>query len=142
MRELLNFVSTARQAEQLNRLAGESLVLPKSNDASVSGEWQSPDGSTSASAPEAWRVGVYRYTSTPSTPPTATAVNVDPRESDLTTADIALLRHETADNAAPSSAPSTASTSDQHFARLLLASAVILVLLELAVAWFFGRGWT
>jgi hypothetical protein len=156
MRELFNFVSTGRQAERLNRLAGESLTLPThsgnpSSDATASGQWQSPDGAVSPSPPEARRAGVYRYLplskskeeSTPSSAASiAVAVNIDPRESDLTTVDIHRLTNKAAGEPPASNSALAGSSDGLHVDRVLLAAAVKLVLLELATAWAFGRGWT
>jgi hypothetical protein len=70
----------------------------------------------------------------------AIAVNVEPAESDLTSIDPANLPQGNAVEHAGSASgtPFAGAIPLQHY---VLAAAAALVLIELTVAWLFGRGW-
>jgi hypothetical protein len=150
MRELFNYVSTARQSEVLNRLAGDALTLP-SNQSSVmrGGQWESPDGTLTSLPPDARHAGVYRYRqrsqssaeeSREAADATAIAVNIDPRESDLETVDVSVFNRANSAGQSPADFGGTPSGS-RPLGRLLLAAAIAFIFLELAAAWLLGWGW-
>ena len=69
------------------------------------------------------------------------AVNLDPRESDLASLDVNDLPAIVATGSASSSVEVRTATSDYSFAPSLLACAAVLLLAELALACWLGRGW-
>jgi hypothetical protein len=127
------------------------LTLPLSqSSATPSGQWESPDGSLTVLPPDARHAGVYRYkhgaqSSAEGSPDkadaTAIAVNIDPRESDLETVDVGVLNRRTAAEQSPAIDSSGAAGNSRPLGRLLLAAAIAFIFLELAAAWFLGRGW-
>ena len=136
VRELLGYLTSDRRGEQLNRLAGEPLVLNFSQEAgaAVAAEWKDPAGNVSATPPDCRRVGIYAGDGE------AIAVNFDPAESDLAAIDVADLQKSTPveSRAVGSSAADAASRS---LASFLLGAAAALMLVELTIAWLLGRGW-
>jgi len=146
VRELFQHVAVNRRSERLNCLAGEPLVAPMHTvgQSSADGSWEDPAGETHTTAPSTRRRGVYTFRPAPTTgagsSATAIAVNVDPRESDLSSVDLA-------DLIGPKKGQASRLSAAQPYAgavpleRFLLAAAAALVLLELGLAWLFGRGW-
>jgi hypothetical protein len=72
---------------------------------------------------------------------TAIAVNVDTSESDLAAVEAGDLRQIGAVEGAANAASSLAYAGAVPLQGYLLAAAAALVLVELTVAWLFGRGW-
>jgi hypothetical protein len=149
MRELFAYVSSTRRSEQLNRLAGEALLADvKIDSGGHSGEWRTPDGRLRATPPESRRCGVYRFQGAKSVEGKAEseqelsfAVNIDPRESDLTTVDIRDLASGRAIDSSNGLGSAESRIKSISFSQGLLATAAILLLVELATAWALGRGW-
>jgi hypothetical protein len=146
VRELFHHMAVNRRGERLNCLAGEPLVAPvhTSGQSSADSSWQDPVGDVHTTAPSTRRRGVYTFRPAPTTgagsSATAIAVNVDPRESDLSSVNVSDLIGPAKGKASrPSAVPSYAGAVPLE--RFLLAAAAALVLFELGLAWLFGRGW-
>jgi hypothetical protein len=147
VRELFSYLSADRRTERLNRIVGEPLALPFDATGVAPGdvEWKNPAGGVTTAPPETNRRGVYTVLrekpGSDGGETAAIAVNVDTSESDLAAVDAGDLQQigvvEGAEPAA-SSLPYAGAVSLQGY---LLAAAAALALVELTVAWLFGRGW-
>ncbi len=69
------------------------------------------------------------------------AVNLDTRESDLSTVDPAALPAGFTTHSAAATAGIPALGANRSFARSLLGGALVLLLAETTLAWLLGRGW-
>jgi hypothetical protein len=152
MRELFAYLSFDGRIERLNRLVSEPLILPALPRVATTGagQWTTPDGAVMATIPEAVRRGIYTHredspnegTDSPSSSTTVIAVNVDPRESDLTAIDARDLMALTNGQGALDTATLLTSEADAWpLNQYLLAVAAILLIAELTTAWLLGRGW-
>ncbi|RIK78750.1 MAG: hypothetical protein DCC67_11240 [Planctomycetota bacterium] len=140
MRELLAYVADARRQERLNRVAGQS--LPEDADAA----WRTPYGVWARGPIDTRHAGMYvKLNSRPqpvgegNPPPLRVAVNIDPRESDLTPLDRRELPGGDLNGVAGETAQ-PGSYGGRPLDGYLLAGALALLPLELFVAWTFGRG--
>jgi hypothetical protein len=155
VRELISFLAANRRVERLNRTVGQSISAPHTSRAGDErGHWKTPDGkeisgpiSPSTGAIEAKRRGVYEFVAEHTTHSAAprneqkhlAAVNVNSRESDLTTIDPQDLSSTMASAAVAQAAIGRAAAVPLQ--RSLLIATLFVLLLELLVAWLLGRGW-
>jgi hypothetical protein len=102
--------------------------------------WRNPAGHTSSAPPQTLRSGVYAFEH-PQAPTIPVAVNVDPRESDLTQLDAGDVINADRSRASLSRSSAVGFASATPLHPYALALALALVLVELVVAWLFGRGW-
>jgi hypothetical protein len=156
MRELFGFLAADRRMDRLNRLVGQTIAAPsKSTQGGAKLVWKSPDErelpavvSNKPTAVDAWQRGVYSLQVAGKRTGTTgdggegfkVAVNLDPRESDLSTIDV----HEimaASNPAAPGASDAGTYSVGIAFQRPLFMMAAALVLIELLVAWLLGRGW-
>lgn len=121
IRELFSYLTANARTSQLNRIAGEANMQAKR------GIYTTPGA-------DPLQRSARRATS-------AIAVNIDPAESDLAAFDPTDLQSASA--ALPSAFPLPPSTFSPAvpLAGYLLAAAAALALVELTIAWLFGRGW-
>ncbi|MCC6492945.1 MAG: VWA domain-containing protein [Pirellulales bacterium] len=141
MRKLFQHLTTTRRAERLNRLAGEPLP-----DEGI-GSWTNPDGQLTTPPGDTRQAGVYHFAprGTPTPGPAAgrqslaVAINVDPRESDLSfieVSEVGGLLRDPEEQASVIGSPG----AGRPLAGYLLALAAVLSVLESTAAWLLGRG--
>jgi hypothetical protein len=147
VRELFSYLSADRRSERLNRVVGEPLAPPFDATGEAPGgiDWKNPAGVVTTAPPETNRRGVYTVQREKpggdGSETTAIAVNVDTSESDLAAVDAGDLQQIGAVEGAASTASSPSYAGAVPLQGYLLAAAAALVLVELTIAWLFGRGW-
>jgi hypothetical protein len=144
-RELFNYLSADRGVERLNRIVGEPLDSPADLTAEASGSvgWKNPAGVVTSTPPETIRSGVYsvEHKQGGAGESSAIAVNVDTSESDLAAVDGRDLQRRGGVEIAGSSGVGASFAGAVPLQGYLLVAAAVLILVELTIAWLFGRGW-
>ncbi|MBA3480825.1 MAG: hypothetical protein H0T51_03325 [Pirellulales bacterium] len=147
VRELFSYLSADRRTERLNRIVGEPLAPPFDATGEAPGrvEWKTPAGVVTTAPPETNHRGVYTVQHEKpggdGGETTAIAVNVDTSESDLAAVNVGDLQQRGVVEGAASGAAGPSYPGAVLLQGYLLAAAAALVLMELTVAWLFGRGW-
>jgi len=153
VRELVDYVVGSSGLDRLNRLVGEPLVCPLDPEQALGRiTAELPDGShlllpTPGEQDqglvlfgETWQSGVYKIHSDEQQLGRF-AVNLDTRESNLATIELADLPEGISSTDSASTETLLTSGGSIALAPALLATALVLLLLELVVAWQMGRAW-
>ncbi len=128
IRELFSYLTADARTDHLNRIVGEALPPP------FDAKMQAKRGIYTVPGADPLQRSARGATN-------SIAVNVDPAESDLAAFDRADLQTTSAASPSPFPLPPFTSSPAIPLAGSLLAAAAVLVLVELAIAWLFGRGW-
>lgn len=151
VRELVAYLVGDRWLQQRNLLIGETAVFPWVVGAKTASVRLPARERQTLPLPEAEdrgqllfretdQRGVYQF-SVDGSECARFAVNLDGHDSDLTSIDLATLPSSYFTNTVEGTTASPASFGNFAFARILLASALGLLLLETGLAWKLGRGW-
>ncbi|MEM8947461.1 MAG: BatA domain-containing protein [Planctomycetota bacterium] len=149
VRELTNYLVSRGREHQTNLLVGEIALVPWSSTTRKA-EVRLPDGRTQplplpkSNEPLTFahtnRAGSYTFLADGS-PVAHVVANVDARECDPRPIERTDLPTSVIGQRVSSSSRLTTSGQEFSFVRVLLASALVLLLVEIGLAWTLGRGW-
>jgi len=151
IRELVAYLVGDRWLQQRNLLVGEPAIFPWM-DGTKTASVRLPAGTRQTlphpGAEDRGRLvfretndqGVYRFSANDQES-ARFAVNLDGRDSDLTPIDPATLPASFSANTVAGSSPLLTAAVNFSLARTLLAAALMLLLLEIGLAWLLGKGW-
>ncbi len=150
IRELVAYLVES-QVQQRNLLVGETATIPWPDNVQ-SALVTLPDGQRhDISSPaaedneqivfgETYQQGIYQFEAD-GQELARLAVNLDPREADLRPRDATQLPSMMANQQAPSTSTFSPTVGEFLFARSLLAGALVLLLIEIGLAYVLGRAW-